>query len=46
MNTVTHVKIQDKAFYISDRANTLRKGMNLIIIPQNMVKMYGKLGSL
>ena len=38
MDTMTKVQIQDEAVYIAHRANTLRKGVNPIILLLAMIK--------
>ncbi len=45
MDTETRVQILDEADCISHSTNTLRKGMNLIILHPAMGKQSGRLGS-
>ena len=44
MDMVTRVQILDEVAYISQSANSLRKGMNPTILPPAMGKIIGKTG--
>ena len=46
MDTATRVQILDETVGVSHCANTLRKGMNSIILPPAMCKWQGRLDSL
>ena len=45
VGTATRVQILNETDCISDFTNTLRKGMNLIILPPAMGKLKVRLGS-
>ena len=44
MDTATRVQILDETEYISHSTNSLRKGMNPIILPPSMGKEKDRLG--